>query len=89
MKPLRCLVSLSLSMALLGPLGASSAQAQLYADVPVGHWAESVIAQARDLGLMQGQAENRFGLGRILTRAEFVRPPQLYIRRCCIPIWKL
>lgn len=72
MKPLRCLVSLSLSMALLGPLGASSAQAQLYADVPVGHWAESVIAQARDLGLMQGQAENRFGLGRILTRAEFV-----------------
>lgn len=49
-------------------LGAQAA----YSDVPAGHWASAEIDKATQAGVMQGQADGLFGLGRSLTRAEFV-----------------
>lgn len=72
MKFLRKLVSLSLCLALLGPLCASASSERVYLDVPLGHWAETVVAQAGEYGLMQGRGDGSFGLGQNLSRAEFV-----------------
>lgn len=45
-----------------------------FTDVPVGHWSELVVHQLRDLGITNGisVSENKFGLGKEITRAEFV-----------------
>lgn len=43
-----------------------------FVDVPVGHWAESVIHRLRDLGITNGLPGGMFGLGDTLTRAQFV-----------------
>jgi spore germination protein YaaH len=43
-----------------------------FADVPSGHWAEANIHQLRDLGITGGQGDNLFGMGKTITRAEFV-----------------
>ena len=72
MKLLRHILTLLLCTALLGPLYASAAGERLYPDVPVDHWAEEVISRAGDYGLMQGREDGSFGLGRSLSRAEFV-----------------
>lgn len=42
-----------------------------FPDVPAGHWAEAAIAQAAEAGIMQGDENGQFGLGRQVTRAEF------------------
>ena len=72
MKLLRHILTLLLCTALLGPLYASAAGDRVYPDVPVDHWAEEVISKAGDYGLMQGREDGSFGLGRNLSRAEFV-----------------
>lgn len=72
MKLPRYLLTLLLCAALLTPLCASAAGERIYPDVPVAHWAESVIARAGEYGLMRGGEDGRFGLGRALSRAEFV-----------------
>ena len=72
MKLLRHILTLLLCTALLGPLYASAAGDRVYPDVPVDHWAEEVVSKAGDYGLMQGREDGTFGLGRNLSRAEFV-----------------
>ena len=72
MKLLRHICTLLFCLVLLGPLCASAAGDQVYPDVPVDHWAEEVIARAGEVGLMQGREDGTFGLGRSLSRAEFV-----------------
>ena len=72
MKVLRHICTLLFCLALLGPLHASAAGNQVYPDVPVDHWAEGVIAKAGEFGLIQGREDGTFGLGRSLSRAEFV-----------------
>ncbi len=72
MKLLQKTISLALSAALLTPLCASAATEKVYSDVPTAHWAEAVIQKAGDYGLMQGFDDGSFGLGRNLSRAEFV-----------------
>ncbi len=69
---LRKTIPLILGMALLSPLCASAASEKIYADVPPAHWAEEVIQKAGDYGLMEGFDDGTFGLGRHLSRAEFV-----------------
>lgn len=72
MKPLRHILTLLLCTFLLGPLYASSTGEQVYYDVPVDHWAQEVITKAGSYGLLQGGEDGSFGLGRNLSRAEFV-----------------
>lgn len=43
-----------------------------FEDVPVGHWSDTLVHQLRDLGITNGVSANEFGLGRVITRAEFV-----------------
>ncbi len=43
-----------------------------FSDVPVGHWSDTLVHQLRDLGITNGISENEFGMGREITRAEFV-----------------
>lgn len=49
----------------------ASASALAYSDVPSGHWAESVIADAAEAGIMQGRDNGEFGLGDSIKRSEF------------------
>lgn len=43
-----------------------------YTDVPASGWAAEAVAQATETGIMQGVGNGQFGMGRSLTRAEFV-----------------
>ena len=43
-----------------------------YSDVPADHWAAENIEKATSLGIFQGMADGSFGLGRPISRAEFV-----------------
>ncbi len=72
MKLCQHLISLALATVLLTPLCASAATNKVYTDVPTGHWAETVVQSADQYGLMQGFDDGSFGLGKNLTRAEFV-----------------
>ena len=45
---------------------------QTYSDVPELHWAENDIYRATELGIFKGIGDGTFGLGRAITRAEFV-----------------
>lgn len=46
--------------------------AAAFSDVPAGHWAEQNIADASSAGFISGYEDGTFGMGRTLTRAEFV-----------------
>lgn len=46
--------------------------AQTYSDVPEDFWAAKDIARATELGIFNGIGNGLFGLGRAITRAEFV-----------------
>ena len=50
----------------------AAAETVNFSDVPVGHWAYNDILTLRKLNVTQGISDNTFGLGRSLTRAEFV-----------------
>lgn len=47
------------------------ASAAAYTDVPLEHWAASVINEAADAGIMQGRDNGTFGLGDTIKRSEF------------------
>ena len=51
--------------------GAYLVSAAKYTDVPTEHWADEVIQQAADTGIMYGKGEGRFGLGETVKRSEF------------------
>lgn len=42
-----------------------------YTDVPTDHWAKGVIDEAADAGIMQGNDDGSFGLGKPIRRCEF------------------
>ena len=41
-------------------------------DVPAGHWAGVYIEELRELGITSGMGDGSFGMGRQVTRAEFI-----------------
>lgn len=66
------IISLLLALTLLWTLALPAAAAGTYADVPARHWAAADVAKATQLGIFKGVGEKKFGLGRAITRAEFV-----------------
>ncbi len=56
---------------LAAPARAADGGAGEYKDVPKTHWAYESIARATELGLLGGVGGGRFGLGRVITRAEY------------------
>ncbi|MDR0671099.1 MAG: S-layer homology domain-containing protein [Oscillospiraceae bacterium] len=60
-----------LALAIANPCGRPARAAADFADVPPGHWAAAYIRELRGLGVTDGVGNNRFGLGRSVTRAEF------------------
>lgn len=64
--------SLALALLLAMSLTPSAAASSIYSDVPDTHWAAENIDRATQLGLFQGVGNNEFGLGRPISRAEFV-----------------
>lgn len=72
MKRIKNVLSLAVALILLTPLYASAAADKVYLDVPAEHWAEEAIHQAGTAGLMNGFDDGTFGLGKSLSRAEFV-----------------
>ena len=51
---------------------APAARAAGFADVPAGSWAAEDIYRCVELGVLQGQSADRFGMGKPMTRAAFV-----------------
>ena len=68
----RCLPALLLTAALFLALSPAALGADPYSDVPDGHWAAADIREARELGILTGLGDGRFGLGRPMNRASFV-----------------
>jgi len=67
------ILTLILVLALWTGLAATASAAEpSYTDVPSTHWAAESIEEATSLGIFQGVAEGRFGLGQPISRAEFV-----------------
>ncbi len=48
------------------------ADTQDFSDVPNSHWAYTYINKLRTLNITNGVGENKFGVGKTITRAEFV-----------------
>ena len=63
-----CLLAGCLLLSLL-PVSAASVT---YQDVPAKNWAAADIAAATEAGIFQGIDKNTFGLGKTMTRAQFV-----------------
>ena len=57
---------------MLGLLPTALAASTVYTDVPPGNWAAADITAATEAGLFQGLGENLFGMGKTMTRAQFV-----------------
>lgn len=62
---------LCIALLLQAAPAASARGAAPFDDVPSGHWAEGFISELRALGITDGVGDNRFGLGREISRAEF------------------
>ena len=63
---------MTISMALAAALAFAPAQAFAAANDISGHWAEEVIAQWQDKGLISGYEDGSFRPDNQVTRAEFV-----------------
>lgn len=59
------------------------ARAAGFADVPADSWAAEDIYRCVELGVLQGQSADRFGMGRPMTRAAFV------VSLCRLSGWEL
>lgn len=59
---------LTLSLASGAAYGADTS----YSDLPTSGWAREAILAAGEYGLMGGMGDGTFGVGRSITRAEFV-----------------
>ena len=68
----RRLTALILTAALFLFAAPAALGAEGYSDVPETHWAAADIREARELGILTGLGEGRFGLGRPMGRAAFV-----------------
>ena len=67
------ILTVLIALALWMGLACTAAAAEIsYTDVPAGHWAAESIAKATELGIFNGVEEGLFGLGRPISRAEFV-----------------
>ncbi len=65
--------ALLLALLLMGAMTLpAAASTRKYSDVPSKHWAAQSIARATELGIFKGVSGSKFGLGRSITRAEFV-----------------
>jgi spore germination protein YaaH len=64
--------SLLTSSLLYNPVSNAQTITNRFSDVPVGHRLENEIHRLRDLNITAGVGNNSFGLGRIITRGEFV-----------------
>ena len=69
----RALSLLLVLVMLLGVLPAGAAAAEVYQDVPSGHWASDYIARVAEQGLMVGTSDTTFAPEETITRAMFVR----------------
>ncbi len=69
---LAVVLTLGLLTAAVPSAAALAAQGEDFSDVPKGHWAYDYIVTLRGLGITDGVGGNRFGVGRPVTRAEFV-----------------
>ena len=68
----RALSLLLVLVMLLGVLPAGAAAAEVYQDVPSGHWASDYIARVAEQGLMVGTSDTTFAPDETITRAMFV-----------------
>lgn len=68
----RALSLLLVLVMLLGVLPAGAAAAEVYQDVPSGHWASDYIARVAEQGLMVGTSDTTFAPEETITRAMFV-----------------
>lgn len=62
-------------MIVINSLSFTDSQAQskkVFSDVPSGHWAAPYIQGLRDRGITDGIGNNKFGMGRSISRYEFV-----------------
>jgi spore germination protein YaaH len=59
-------------MSLSIPVIAVESQLVKFSDVKEGHWAEKAINELRRLKITDGIGNNKFGMGKIITRSEFV-----------------
>lgn len=68
------LLSVFLVSVLLLSLASAPAHAaqEPYTDLPADGWAREAILSARELGLMDGMGDGTFGVGRTMSRAQFV-----------------
>ncbi|MDR1539118.1 MAG: S-layer homology domain-containing protein [Clostridiales bacterium] len=57
---------------LMNPQAAQIATVSDFSDVPKTHWAYADIQALRNLQVTQGIGDNLFGLGKTITRAEFI-----------------
>ena len=65
----RALSLLLVLVMLLGVLPAGAAAAEVYQDVPSGHWASDYIARVAEQGLMVGTSDTTFAPEETITRA--------------------
>ena len=68
----RALSLLLVLVMLLGVLPAGAAAAEVYQDVPSGHWASDYIARVAEQGLMVGTSDTTFAPEETISRAMFV-----------------
>lgn len=64
-------IKFSISAGMVSLMLATNGFAVSFPDVPPGHWAEDVITQAAESGIMEGDDAGQFGLGKQVTRSEF------------------
>lgn len=50
----------------------SAAEPRAFSDVPAGHWAAEYVQELRDRGITDGIGNNQFGMGKSISRYEFV-----------------
>lgn len=66
------LLAAVLCCAMVMAVAAAPAAAAQFSDVPAAHWAAAAVSRASELGLLSGQEDGSFGLGRPMTRGAFV-----------------
>lgn len=71
----RALSLLLVLVMLLGVLPAGAAAAEVYQDVPSGHWASDYIARVAEQGLMVGTSDTTFAPEETITRGHVRNDP--------------
>lgn len=67
------IVSIFILSLIINPVShANSSDTTDFIDVPKDHWAYEAVHRLRDLKITYGIGGNRFGLGKTITRGEFL-----------------